>query len=237
VSKSKRYRRNDDGTLTLLARMGVACESCWRKPTDEITPCGKLDAAGLCPDCAIDIAQGRPIRFMTYVKFRNIERAHQAKTLAAASPEDKATGIANRCAWLDKQMRTRAEFSSEVNECRFCGTEPALHSWPTAFRCACVEAYVVDRWFPDNIERVHRMTMAKQSTDGTLTLLERMGLPVTRETYLRAAFLGNPPEGLDGEIEAELPEELQRNENRLFLTAADRGMLRKMGIQIAKGQK
>ena len=42
-------------------------------------------------------------------------------------------------------MRARAEFSSEVKECRFCGTEPALHSWPAAFRCACGEAYVVDR--------------------------------------------------------------------------------------------
>jgi hypothetical protein len=46
--------------------------------------------------------------------------------------------------------------------------------------------------------------------DGTLMLLKRMGLPVTRENYLRVAFMGNPPEEpLDGEIEAELPEELQ----------------------------
>jgi hypothetical protein len=48
--------------------------------------------------------------------------------------------------------------------------------------------------------------------DGTLILLERMGLPVTRENYLRVAFMGNPPpEPLDGEIEAELPPQLQKN--------------------------
>jgi hypothetical protein len=47
--------------------------------------------------------------------------------------------------------------------------------------------------------------------DGTVELLQRYGIPVTRENYLRLAFAGNPPEEpLDGEIEAELPEELQR---------------------------
>jgi hypothetical protein len=47
--------------------------------------------------------------------------------------------------------------------------------------------------------------------DGTLELLKKYGIPLTRENYLRLAFAGNPPEEpLDGEIEAELPEELQR---------------------------
>ena len=47
--------------------------------------------------------------------------------------------------------------------------------------------------------------------DGTVRLLEQYGIPVTRENYLRLAFAGNPPEEpLDGEIEAELPKELQR---------------------------
>jgi len=47
--------------------------------------------------------------------------------------------------------------------------------------------------------------------DGTVELLERFGIPVTRENYLLLAFAGSPPdEPLDGEIEAELPTELQR---------------------------
>jgi hypothetical protein len=46
--------------------------------------------------------------------------------------------------------------------------------------------------------------------DGTLNLLKKFGIPVTRGNYLRLAFAGNPPqEPLDGEIEAELPEELR----------------------------
>jgi hypothetical protein len=46
--------------------------------------------------------------------------------------------------------------------------------------------------------------------DGTVRLLEKFGIPVTRENYLRLAFAGNPPQGpLDGEIEVELPPELQ----------------------------
>jgi hypothetical protein len=53
---------------------------------------------------------------------------------------------------------------------------------------------------------------AEPEDDGTFTLLERMGLPVTRENYLRAAFLGNPPEELDGEVQAELPPGLQEPE-------------------------
>lgn len=46
--------------------------------------------------------------------------------------------------------------------------------------------------------------------DGTMRLLMQLGLPLTRENYLRLAFAGNPPEEpLDGEIEAELPLGLQ----------------------------
>ncbi len=46
--------------------------------------------------------------------------------------------------------------------------------------------------------------------DGTLRLLAKLGIPATRENYLLLTFVGNPPEEpLDGEIEAQLPIELQ----------------------------
>jgi len=135
----------------------VACTSCWRKTTHEI-PCGPLNDTGVCPDCATAIAQGRDITRMTYAKHRSREREHRAKTWAATSPKEKRKAIARRYEWLADQMRTNPRFSREITECRFCGgTEPALRWWPTAFRCACGEAYVVDKWFPDDIERVHRM--------------------------------------------------------------------------------
>jgi hypothetical protein len=40
--------------------------------------------------------------------------------------------------------------------------------------------------------------------------LKKVGLPVTRENYLFFAYLGNPPEKLSAEEEAQLPRELQR---------------------------
>ena len=46
--------------------------------------------------------------------------------------------------------------------------------------------------------------------NGTEKMLQELGLPLTRENYLRLEFLGNPPEELDGELEAELPEKYQK---------------------------
>lgn len=63
-----------------------------------------------------------------------------------------------------------------------------------------------------------------------------MGLPVTRENYLRVAFLGNPPDELDGEIEAEIEDVRESrptgdwDETVLPLTKADRKLLREIGI-------
>lgn len=56
-------------------------------------------------------------------------------------------------------------------------------------------------------------TSGTMQPDGTEKMLVELGLPVTRENYLRLAFAGNPPlEPLDGELEAELPEKFQRPE-------------------------
>ena len=50
--------------------------------------------------------------------------------------------------------------------------------------------------------------------DGTVKLLEKFGIPVTRENYLLLAFAGHPPqEPLDGEIEAQLPDGIRTDEN------------------------
>jgi len=44
--------------------------------------------------------------------------------------------------------------------------------------------------------------------------------------------MGNPPEEpLDGELESELPEELQRNENRIHLTDTDKQFLHDVGVK------
>lgn len=41
-------------------------------------------------------------------------------------------------------------------------------------------------------------------TDGTIALMLKYKIPVTRENYLLLAFAGSPPAELDGEIAEEL---------------------------------
>jgi hypothetical protein len=71
-----------------------------------------------------------------------------------------------------------------------------------------------------DLEFLHAVGVAPESSDAsikvahpdeTVLLLEEFDIPVTRENYLRLAFMGKPPEEpLDGEIEIQLPKELQR---------------------------
>ncbi len=73
-------------------------------------------------------------------------------------------------------------------------------------------------------------------SDGTVRLLKKWGIPVTRENYLRLACAGNPPDEIDGEVEAELDRVRQSlpggdwEATTLPLTRADRRWLRKMGV-------
>lgn len=60
--------------------------------------------------------------------------------------------------------------------------------------------------------------------NATLALMRRFGIPMTREDYLNITYCGNPPaEDADGsigaELEAELPEQFQRD--RLEETITD----------------
>jgi hypothetical protein len=45
--------------------------------------------------------------------------------------------------------------------------------------------------------------------DVVLEKMKALGLPMTRENYLYLAYLGNPPDELGPEEEAELPEQFQ----------------------------
>ena len=45
--------------------------------------------------------------------------------------------------------------------------------------------------------------------DSVLRFMKQHDVPVTRENYLDVAYLGNPPEELSAEEEAELPEQFQ----------------------------
>jgi hypothetical protein len=51
---------------------------------------------------------------------------------------------------------------------------------------------------------------ANVSTDPVIVLLKQMDLPVTRQNYLRVAYLGEVPDEFGPELEMELPEELRK---------------------------
>jgi hypothetical protein len=51
--------------------------------------------------------------------------------------------------------------------------------------------------------------------DIVLEKMKEEGIPMTRENYLELAYMGNPPEELDGEEEAALPEQFQKPEQEL----------------------
>jgi len=50
-------------------------------------------------------------------------------------------------------------------------------------------------------------------SDIVLDKMKQENIPLTRENYLALAYLGNPPEELGAEEEAELPEEIQNGES------------------------
>ena len=47
------------------------------------------------------------------------------------------------------------------------------------------------------------------SNDGVLALMKRLNLPMTRDQFLELAFLGETPDELGAEEEADLPEQFQ----------------------------
>jgi hypothetical protein len=46
--------------------------------------------------------------------------------------------------------------------------------------------------------------------DHTLEYMKKNNVPLTRENYLDYAYLGNPPEVLDAEEEAQIPEQFRK---------------------------
>ena len=49
-------------------------------------------------------------------------------------------------------------------------------------------------------------------SDIVLDKMKESKIPMTRENYLQLAYFGNPPEQLDAEEEAQLPEQFQLKE-------------------------
>ena len=55
--------------------------------------------------------------------------------------------------------------------------------------------------------------MPQAGNNDLMALMQKLGLPMDRETYLDLAYFGNPPKELSAEEEAELPEQFQETVN------------------------
>jgi hypothetical protein len=57
----------------------------------------------------------------------------------------------------------------------------------------------------------------------TLELMKKRNIPLTRQNYLHVEYMGNPPEEIGGEIEAEIPWEIKH--------ADDIALMAQMGVR------
>ena len=134
----------------------------------------------------------------------------------------------NLRAWFDTREDAEA-FAADPANTAYHGDVPVLclnrdcggwhlsqPHWPDARAAAnaIVNAFTKsDRLFLHAVGIDPDSAVVVSRPDGTVKILERLGIPVTRENYLRLAFAGHPPVELDGEIEAMIPEELRADEN------------------------
>jgi hypothetical protein len=56
------------------------------------------------------------------------------------------------------------------------------------------------------------------TNDIVLELMKQRGVPLTRENYLYIAYMGDVPEEIGGEIEAEIPWEIKHAEDIAMMT-------------------
>lgn len=57
------------------------------------------------------------------------------------------------------------------------------------------------------------------SDDIVLEAMKQNNIPLTRQNYLDIAYMGNPPEEIGGEIEAEIPWEIKHAEDIAMMAA------------------
>ncbi|MGH9757259.1 MAG: hypothetical protein ACRD4M_05935 [Candidatus Acidiferrales bacterium] len=63
------------------------------------------------------------------------------------------------------------------------------------------------------IPAVYHERATSKETDSVLEMMKERNVPLTRENYLAIAYWGNPPEEIDGEIEASIPWEIKYSED------------------------
>ena len=66
-----------------------------------------------------------------------------------------AAGLVSRCEWLTSELPRLVRYGHQVERCPVCSdVELTAHCWPEVFSCRCSAVIVLDRWLPDDRERV-----------------------------------------------------------------------------------
>jgi hypothetical protein len=98
---------------------------------------------------------------MTYAEHRQNERKHRKQRFAALSAEQQRVEWEKRMRWLWRHFLDLPSWHVNITAgCPVCqqGVRLRAHSWPAYFSCVCGTNVVLDRWLPDDIERVATMS-------------------------------------------------------------------------------
>jgi hypothetical protein len=92
---------------------------------------------------------------ITYGEFMRRQREHRREAFSRLSEEVKAAAWESRCDWLTSELPRLARHGQRVELCPLCSDVVlTTHQWPEAFSCCCGTVIVLDRWLPDDTERV-----------------------------------------------------------------------------------
>ncbi|SRR6266436_3005492 len=100
--------------------------------------------------------------YAAYAEYRRRQREYEREKFAGLSEAERER------IWLRRQMYLWTQFlvnkwvkehASPVVGCPACGPyRLQAHHWPECFECVCGTFVILDRWLPDDIERVTMMT-------------------------------------------------------------------------------
>jgi hypothetical protein len=104
---------------------------------------------------SFEIAPPRNGQRITYGEFMRRQREHRREAFSRLSEEEKAAAWESRCDWLTSELPRLARHGQRVELCPLCSDVVlTAHQWPEAFSCCCGTVIVLDRWLPDDRERV-----------------------------------------------------------------------------------
>jgi hypothetical protein len=92
---------------------------------------------------------------VTYGESMRRQHEHRRRAFSKLSEGEKSAAWKSRCAWLNSELTRLVQHGQRVDSCPVCSpVDLTTHRWPEAFSCNCGCVIVLDRWLPDDKERV-----------------------------------------------------------------------------------